>query len=187
MAKKQITRDKILKAAFELTRREGAAALSVRSIARTCDCSTQPIYFSFKGIDEIKDEVYKMAMDFFYKYMLNLVAAKEYPEYKSMGIAYVKFAHDEPELFKYVFMTTPRIKNSSVDASFEVSVDIIQKNLKISEEAARRLHTEMWIFGHGIATMYITNYIDFDLDTVSKMYKDVYTGIIKNLGGSNDN
>lgn len=187
MSKKLITREKILKSAFELTRKGGVEALSVRSIAKACNCSTQPIYLSFKGIDEIKDEVYKMSMEYFYEYMLKMAALKVYPEYKSMGMAYVKFAHDESELFKYVFMTKPRAKFDSVDASFETSVAIIRRNLKISEEAARKLHTEMWIFGHGIATMYITNYIDFDLNTVSDMYHDVFVGITKVLGVENDN
>lgn len=187
MAKKQITREMILNAAFELTRREGASALSVRSIARMCDCSTQPIYLSFKGIDEIKDEVYLMTLNYFYDYMLKMVASKKFPEYKAMGMAYVKFAHDESELFKYVFMTTPRVKNSSVDASFSVAVEVIKKTLNVSDETARKLHLEMWIFGHGIATMYITDYLNFDLDTVSDMYKDIYTGIIKNLGVNNGN
>ena len=61
------------------------------------------------------------------------------------------------------------------------------KNLNISEEAARKLHTEMWIFGHGIATMYLTDYLDIDMDMVSEMYKDVYSGLIKNLGEKNGN
>ena len=60
MAKKIISKEKILNAAFELTRKSGAKNLSVRSIARSCDCSTQPVYISFKGIDEIKDEIYVM-------------------------------------------------------------------------------------------------------------------------------
>ena len=181
MAKKLVTRENILKSAFELTRKEGAGSLSVRTIAKMCNCSTQPIYLSFKGIDEIKDEVYRMAMKYFYDYMLNIVANKEYQEYKSIGMAYVKFAHDESELFKYVFMTKPRIKDSSVEASFDTSVEVIRKCLNISEEEARKLHTEMWIFGHGIATMYITNYIDFDFDAVSDMYNDVFRGLTKNF------
>ena len=187
LAKKIITREKILQSAFALLRKEGAEALSVRSIAKACNCSTQPIYLSFKGIDEIKDEVYKMSMEYFYEYMLNIVSRKEYPEYKAMGMAYVKFAHDESELFKYVFMTKPRIEYGSVDASFEASVGVIMKSLKINEAAAKKLHTEMWIFGHGIATMYITNYIDFDFATVSDMYRDVFMGLTEYLGAENDN
>ena len=188
MAKKLITREKILQSAFELTRKEGAECLSVRSIANACNCSTQPIYLSFKGIDEIKDEVYKMGMEYFYEYMLKIVAHNDYPEYTSMGMAYVKFAHEESELFKYIFMTKPRVKYGSIDASFDTSVQVIKKALNISEKVARKLHTEMWIFGHGIATMYITNYIDFDFDTVSDMYKDVFIGLTKVLGAeSSDN
>ena len=181
MAKKLITREKILQSAFELMRKEGAAALSVRAIAKMCSCSTQPIYLSFKSVEEIKDKVYKMGLQFFYDYMINMVARNEYPEYKSMGMAYVKFAHDESELFRYLFMTKPRTDYGSIDASFETSVEVIMKYLKISEETARKLHTEMWIFGHGIATMYLTNYIDFDFDTVSDMYADVFIGLTKNF------
>lgn len=187
MAKKLITREKILQSAFELVRKEGVAALSVRALAKECNCSTQPIYLSFKSIEEIKDEVYKTGMQFFYEYMLNLVARKEYPEYKAMGMAYIKFAHEESELFRYLFMTKPRTDYGSVDASWETSVEVVKKNLRISEEAARKLHTEMWIFGHGIATMYLTNYIDFNLNEVSDMYHDVFIGLTKYLGVENDN
>ena len=187
MAKKIITRENILQSAFELARKEGTESLSVRAIAKACNCSTQPIYLSFKGIEEIKDEVYKMSFEYFYKYMLEIVGLKKYPEYKAIGMAYVKFAHDESELFKYMFMTKPRIKFDSIGKSFDVSVEVIKKNLKISEEKARKLHTEMWIFGHGIATMYITNYIDFDFETISDMYKDVFIGLTKVFGVEDDN
>ena len=187
MAKKLITRAKILEAAFEITRKEGVKALSVRSIARLCDCSTQPIYLSFKSINEIKDEIYKMAMEYFYKYLLDMIARNEYPEYKAMGMAYVKFAHDESELFKYVFMTKPRLKYGSVEASFEKSLEIIKRNLNFSEGDAKSLHTIMWIFGHGIATMYITDYLNFNLNEVSDMYRVVFAGVTKILGAENDN
>lgn len=187
MAKKLVSKEKILTAAFEIVRRDGAQLLSVRAIAHECNCSTQPIYLSFKGIEEIKDEIYLMSLQYFYDYLLKEVARKNYPEYKAMGMAYVMFAHDESELFKYIFMTKPRLKYSSKEASFEKSVEAIKRNMNISDADARKLHTEMWIFGHGIATMYLTDYFDFDLDAVSDMYKDVYIGLIKNLGGSNGN
>lgn len=187
MSKKLITRDKILQAAFELAREEGAEALSVRAIAKKCSCSTQPIYLSFKGIEEIKDEIYNMAMQFYYASMLEEIEKHEYPEYKAMGTSYVKFAYTERELFKYVFMTKPRLKYGSIEASFEKSLEIIKRNLNLSENAARKLHTIMWVFGHGIATMHVTDYLDFNMEQVSEMYSDVFAGIIKILGGANDN
>ena len=187
MAKKVITREMILNAAFELMRKEGASALSVRAIANTCNCSTQPIYLSFKGIDEIKSELYKMSLNYFYKFIENEIRLGKYPEYKSVGMGYVKFAREERELFKYLFMDIPRAKPDSLNDSFDKSVEIIEKSLNVSKEVAERLHTEMWIFGHGIATMYVTNFLQFDLDTVSELYTDVYTGIIGILGGKNGN
>ena len=187
MAKKVITREMILNAAFELMRKEGADALSVRSIARACDCSTQPIYLSFKGIDEIKAEIYKTSLNYFYKFIETEISLCQYPEYKAVGMGYVKFAREERELFKYLFMDIPRAKPDSLNDSFDKSVEIIERSLNVSREVAGRIHTEMWIFGHGIATMYVTDFLRFDLDTVSELYTDVYRGITENLGENNDN
>ncbi len=187
MAKKLTTRDKILDAAFELTRKQGVEVLSVRAIAKKCNCSTQPIYISFKSIEEIKDEIYNMAMSYLYTYILSEIAKKEFPEFKALGMSYVKFAYEESELFRYIFMTKPRLKYGSIEASFEKSLEIIKRNLNLSEAAARKLHTIMWVFGHGIATMHVTDYLDFNMEQVSEMYSDVFAGIIKILGGANDN
>ena len=182
MANKVIPKEIILNASLELMRKEGVTALSVRAIANTCNCSTQPIYLSFKGIDEIKAELYKLSLNYFYKFIENEIRAGQYPEYKAVGMGYVKFAREERELFKYLFMDIPRAKPDSLNDSFDKSIEIIEKSLNVSKEIAERIHTEMWIFGHGMATMYVTNFLRFDLDTVSELYTDVFNSIIKTFG-----
>ena len=49
--RKRIFREDILKAAVQLVQEEGTAALSVRNIARTLRCSTQPIYSEFENME----------------------------------------------------------------------------------------------------------------------------------------
>ena len=41
------TREDMIKGAFELIRKQGHEALSVRNLARQLDCSTQPIMYQF--------------------------------------------------------------------------------------------------------------------------------------------
>ena len=53
-AKKQIPRDKILAAAFELLREGGIEAVNVKALARRLNCSTQPIYLSFSRMEELR-------------------------------------------------------------------------------------------------------------------------------------
>ncbi len=46
-----------MKAAVQLVQEEGTAALSVRNIARTLNCSTQPIYSEFEHMETLREEL----------------------------------------------------------------------------------------------------------------------------------
>lgn len=48
---------------------------------------------------------------------------------------------------------------------------------------AELLHTELWIFVHGVATMFATDYLDWDWELVSKMVTDAFKGFSANLNG----
>ena len=53
-AAKKISKDEIIDAAIEVLRDDGFAAINARSVAKKMGCSTQPIYFSFKNMEELK-------------------------------------------------------------------------------------------------------------------------------------
>ena len=57
-----ITKEIIIKTAFEIARKEGFAVLSARNIAKQIGCSTQPIYWSYKNMDDLKAEVCQKAL-----------------------------------------------------------------------------------------------------------------------------
>lgn len=43
----------------------------------------------------------------------------------------------------------------------------MQKTLDISEQQAKRLHMEIWLFTHGIETVIATSFFDMDDDMIS--------------------
>ena len=53
-AKKVVDRDKIVKSALKIVKKEGMQGLNMRTLARACNCSTQPIYNCFSGMDGLK-------------------------------------------------------------------------------------------------------------------------------------
>ena len=181
-AKKQINKSDIIDAAFEIVRREGMEALNMRAVANKCNCSTQPIYLSFKGADELKAEVEKKGYEQFTKFIEREMASGKYPEYKAIGMGYIMFAAEEPELFKHLFM---RCRDNGVNEyeqfSFDQSAMVIMKNYGLYQSDAEVIHAEMWVFVHGIATMIVTKYLYWDWDTVSKMLSDVYLGLTERL------
>ena len=188
-AKKQITKQTILNSAYELVRRGGVDALNMRAVADMCKCSTQPIYLSFRGADELRAAVLQKTCETFDAFIEREISAGKYPEYKAVGMGYIRFAVEEPELFKFLFMRKRENEEEFEKNSFDKSTFLIMKNYGLYKDDAFKLHAEMWIFVHGIATMFATGYLDWDWDTVSDMVTDAYQGLMWRLkqGEHNDN
>ncbi len=176
-AKKLITRDFILGCALELVRENGMDSLNMRTLAKRCGCSTQPIYLSFSGSDELRSALNAEILKVYDKFMRDMMASGKYPEYKSIGMGYIDFARRERELFKYLFMRDRSQESGIGEDAFDKDAMSVMKNLGLYGDEARRLHAEMWVFVHGIATMYATEYLDWEWEMVSDMLTDVYRGL----------
>lgn len=188
-AKKQITKAIILEKSFYYVRRKGIDALNMRDVAKECKCSTQPIYLAYKGIDELKQDIAQRAYEEFNNCLLKEIKSGKYPEYKAIGIGYIRFAIEERELFKYLFMRNRSKDKGGVEQnSFDGAIMTIMKNYGLYKDDAVTLHAEMWIFVHGIATMIATDYLDWDFETINRMITDAYKGLITNInkGDKND-
>ncbi|MBR2466468.1 MAG: TetR/AcrR family transcriptional regulator [Clostridia bacterium] len=174
--KARLTKTEIVSAALDIVRESGESALNARSLAGKLSCSTQPIFSNFENMDELKEEVERAAYGLYLEYTEREIASGEYPYYKSTGMAYIRFAKDEPELFRLLFMSSGQSSVPTMADSYleESIIPVIAKNLGISKEEARTFHLEMWIFVHGIATMFATSYCDMDWGLVSEMTSDMY-------------
>lgn len=176
-AKKLILKQMILDTAFKMVQSGGIDCLNMRDLAKRCNCSTQPIYLSFKNAEELKRELtYKIAEEF-NKFIDRQIALCEYPKYKAIGMGYIKFAVEEKELFKYLFMRNRSSEYGFEKNSFDKSSFIIMQSYGLYKDEAEKLHTEMWIFVHGIATMFATGYLNWDWDVISGMLTEVFNGL----------
>lgn len=176
--KAKVTKEEIIAAAVEIVRSSGEQALNARSIAGALDCSTQPVFSNFATMEELREAVRVAADKLYRSYLDTDMAEGKYPPYKASGMAYIRFAREERELFKLLFMRD-RSGETIKDEREAVRplLELIKKNLGVSEEEALRFHLEMWIYVHGIATMLATSYLELDEETSSGMITDVYTGL----------
>lgn len=178
--KTKITKETMLTAALEIVRERGFASINARKLADKIGCSTQPIFSNYPTMDALKDDIIAYGGKVYTDYLKTYMAKNEYPPYKASGMAYIRFAEDEKELFKLLFMRDRTGEDQTVRTEgFEEIVAIAQKNLGISHEMALVFHLEMWVFVHGIATMIATSYLKFDKDLISRMLSDAYLGIKK--------
>ena len=71
----KVTREMILDAAFELVRSDGIEAVNARTVSKALNCSTQPVMYHFKTIEELKRAVYEKADAYHSAYLLNIRSA----------------------------------------------------------------------------------------------------------------
>lgn len=150
------TSDAVLSAAFDLVRRSGLSALNARAVAQELGSSTQPIFRLFSGMDELRTGVLQMAKEFIANYIRQALKDSTTP-YLTLGMTYVRFARDESELFKALFM-----RDRGPDACetiFPIPDELIklaQENTTFTAEQAENLHNWLWIFTHGLAVSIAT-------------------------------
>ena len=173
----RISKEDIVKTSIEIIRKEGEAALNARNIGKSLNCSTQPIFFNFAGMEELKWAVKEQAYRIYLEVLQREAKKGESPEYKAFGLGYIRFAKEEKELFKFLFMCDRTGEEFISTYDREKSIEYIVKNNDISREKAELIQLEMWVFVHGIATILATSYLDLEWGLISKMLTDAYKGI----------
>lgn len=171
----KIAKADIITASLAIVRESGVEALNARSVAQKLNCSTQPIFSNYSTMEDLKADVMQSAKQIYQQFIERGMEDSTYPPYKASGIYYIKFAREEKELFKLLFMrdrSQEEIKQEREDIS--KLLHLISANTGMSLDDAFMFHIEMWTYAHGIATMIATSYLDWEWDMISMMLTDAY-------------
>ena len=176
----RITKEDIIKTAMELVRKNGEDAINARAIASALGCSTQPVFSNFASMVEVREAVIEAAEALCAEYSKAEMEKGEYPPYKASGMGYIRFAKEEKELFRLIYMRDRSAEQIEEESrSFNNMAGVVQRNTGLDADDSRLFHLEMWAFVHGIATMYATGFLDLDRELVSRMLSDAYLGMKK--------
>lgn len=178
--KVKTTREDIINAALDIVRSSGEQAINARTIAAVLECSTQPIFSNFATMDELRIAVAQKADELCQEYMQREMESGEYPAYKANGMAYIRFAKEEKELFKLLYMCdrsgAPVPEGTELTDKMEA---LVHNNTGLDGTDAKLFHLEMWAYVHGIATMFATGFLNLEWELVSSMITDCYQGLKK--------
>ena len=176
--KVRITKEAVVDAAVSLVREKGEAAINARAVAERLGCSTQPVFSNFATMEELRFAVIGAANKLCDVYIEREIAQGKYPDYKASGMAYIRFAKEEKELFRLLYMRDRSAESvygkNELDGKME---DMVQRNTGLAGNAARLFHLEMWMYVHGIAVALATGFLDLDEVLVSQMVTDTYQGL----------
>ena len=167
-----ITKDMILKTAFDIAREKGLDGISNRELAKKLNCSIRPIYYQFQNVDELYNELYIKIEKYFYKFLMDNMN-DDMPKYKQVGINYIKFAKKEKELFKILFMSEIDLGLNDFITKDMEDFNELSKLIKIStnlnDEDIDSFHIKMWIFSHGLATLVASSTINISDEQLKQL------------------
>jgi AcrR family transcriptional regulator len=160
-----LLRDEILDAATELLLDIGhAKAVSIRSVAERVGVTPPSIYLHFQDKDALLDAVCARYFEKLDEEMQRVSAsqADTIDVLRAQGLAYVRFAVENPELYRIATMGEWK-SNSNVDAAlassaFEhmcVTVETLMGEGLLPPGDATGIALELWSAAHGVAALLI--------------------------------
>ncbi len=169
------TKEAVTEGAFQLIRQQGHEALTARSLASFLGCSTQPIMYQFPNLDILKDLVYQKADAFHSEYIL---AGGELLE---MGLRYVRFAEEEPFLFKFLFQSG-RFTGLSLEDLIQApeAADVlsaVRAEEKMAPEDAAAFFEPLAALVHGYASLIANNAMKYDPDAIWRALITIAEGL----------
>ncbi|MBO5327940.1 MAG: TetR/AcrR family transcriptional regulator [Clostridia bacterium] len=176
-AKKVTPKSAILNAAVTLISQKGLSGVNTKNLTQILGCSTQPIYHAYKNVEELKRDAMNKIMEIYSAYLSEEVAKNKYPPYKSYGMGYIKFAANEPQLFKVAYMSAEAKNYLPNFNSLTDIFGVIAKSLNVSKEVAQKFHLDMWFSIHGLASMIACDCIKFCEEEVSRYLTDIFFGL----------
>lgn len=160
-ATKKITKEAIIDAAVDVLRDGGFSAINARSVAKKLGCSTQPIYLSFRSMDELKAALTQRAIAMHTQRVHAVLRAHEGSDnrYSSYGMGFVQFAAQEKQLFRWLYLEDNQFGQYQADVLQQEIIQTIVDELGYSEETARRFHQDMIYFSYGLAILANTGHL----------------------------
>jgi len=175
----KVKKEDIIQACLEIIKESDMDHVNARAIAKKLNCSTQPIFYQFKSMEEIKEEVFETVKRI-YCDRQNQVSHDGF-EYKDTGINYIKFAKEEPKLFQLVFMNDKNIAFDQLflnDKAYADIEKIIGNKTGFDKEKIKKFHTKMWMFTHGIACLIANQTCQFTDEEISKLLTEEFNALM---------
>ena len=171
------TKEAMLEGAFRLIRENGHDYLTARNLAAFLGCSTQPVMYQFPNLDTLRDLVYQKADAFHSEYILAGANLLE------MGLRYIRFAEEEPNLFRFLFQSG-RFSGSSMEDLIKApeAADIlsaVSEEAELTTEEAATFFEPLAALVHGYASMIANNAMKSDHDTIQKALVTIAEGLEK--------
>ena len=178
--KTRVTEEMIVDAAVEVVRQSGFESINARTVSGQLHCSTQPVMYHFSTIDSLKRAAYKRVDQLHSEYLLN--TPPEQDPLLGIGLNYVRFAVEEPQLFRFLFQSGyAEEKNllEMVDSEELIPVlEAMREGAGLNLRKTRNVFITVALFAHGYASIIANNHLEFDEKLIAEHLERAWNGAV---------
>ena len=178
--KTKVTAEMIVSAAIEVVRQRGFENINARAVSAQLHCSTQPVMYHFSTIDSLKKAAYKRVDRLHTEYMMSIPPGQD--PILGIGLNYVRFAVEEPQLFRFLFQSGYAQENSlleMVDSEELVPVlEAMREGAGLSPRKTRNVFITVALFAHGYASIIANNHLEFDEKLIAEHLERTWNGAV---------
>ena len=176
----KITREMIIRAGLAVVRAEGAEGLNVRRVAAALGCSTQPVMYHYRTMEALRQDVYAAA-DALHTEALMRKGDGDSPML-TIGLNYLRFAREEPRLFRFLFQTDQFRGQSLGDLLAGPAIAPFTEPLALESglplSRAETVFRGLFAAVHGLASLLANNAMAWDEAACTALLATLYDALI---------
>ena len=182
----KIPKETILQHALEMLIQNGYASINIKALAKRIGCSTQPISWHFGNMENFRNALTEYALGYANEKMLS--ASEGMSAFSNVGIGYIDIAFDEPNLFRYLYMSGESGYHAggfdiftTADAN-SAMIEQIAKQLGISADKVNDSFRNTIIYTHGLACFVVSGLIKATKEELYAMVNQGAYGFMMQAG-----
>ena len=171
----------IVSAALNVAKKEGIDAVTAREVAKELNVSVGPIFTWFDSMDALKAEVYEQAKEVYRGYIVK--GLEEQIPFLGVWHQYMRFAREEPELYKLLFLTKPSAANGGAIEALKFSQDLARESIMriyhMDAHTADCYFRDLWLISFSYATLVVTDDCPYTDEEIFAVGTEVSLAICK--------
>ncbi|MCR5653879.1 MAG: TetR/AcrR family transcriptional regulator [Ruminococcus sp.] len=170
--KVKFQKEEIVNAAVEITREKGIDALTARELASKLGVSTRPIFTYFDTMEQLKSEVRAYAKELYREYIQHGLKAP----ISNLGVGrqYLRFAKEEPELYKILYLKKPDGSTGGAMEALKLSQELVRdsvmKKYNMDAVTADLYFRDLWLVSYSFTTLIVTGECPYTDEEISSIF-----------------
>lgn len=177
--KNKFTKEEMTEAALRVVREHGLDGLTAKTLAAALGTSTQPVFTAFGSMEGARQAVYAAAIRVYDQY--THAGLQEDISFLGVGRQYIRFAREEPELYRLLFLTD--IPGFCAMEAMQHLLELVRPTLmriyRITAAEADRYFRDLWLVVHSLATLIVTGGCAYSDAEISGILTGFSVGICK--------